>query len=65
MYRISDELRQSGIVPFDRLPAAPVRIRTEEDHEHDFRVHRLPGGLSRNVCHECGLVSIGESAGDD
>jgi hypothetical protein len=65
MYRISDELRQSGIVPFDRLPAAPARIQPDEDHKHDFQEHRLPGGLTRNVCHGCGLVSIGESGGLD
>jgi hypothetical protein len=64
-YRISDELRQTGIVPFDRLPAAPARTRPNEDHEHVFVEHRLPGGLTRNVCHACGLVSIGESAEDD
>jgi len=59
--RISDELRQTGIVPFDRLPAAPARTRPNESHEHVFQEHRLPGGLVRNVCHACGLVSIGES----
>lgn len=63
LYRISDELRQSGIVPFDRLPAAPARSRPDEDHVHDFQEHRLPGGLTRNVCHGCGLVSIGEVDG--
>jgi hypothetical protein len=62
--RISDELRQTGIVPFDRLPAAPARTRPNESHEHDFQEHRLPGGLLRNVCHSCGLVSIGESGED-
>jgi hypothetical protein len=64
-FRISDELRQTGIVPFDRLPAAPARARPDEDHEHAFEEHRLPGGLVRNVCHSCGLVSIGESPADD
>lgn len=63
-YRISDELRQTGIVPFDRLPAAPGR-RPDEDHEHVFEEHRLPGGLVRNVCHSCGRVSIGESNEND
>lgn len=63
--RISDELRQTGIVPFDRLPAAPARTRTSEEHKHVFQEHRLPGGLTRNVCHSCGLVSIGESGEDD
>ena len=62
--RISDELRQTGIVPFDRLPAAPARVRPNESHEHVFQEHRLPGGLTRNVCHSCGLVSIGESRED-
>jgi hypothetical protein len=63
--RVSDELRQTGIVPFDRLPAAPARSRPSESHQHDFQEHRLPGGLTRNVCHSCGLVSIGElSEGD-
>jgi hypothetical protein len=63
--RVSDELRQTGIVPFDRLPAAPARARPSESHQHDFQEHRLPGGLTRNVCHECGLVSIGELSGND
>jgi hypothetical protein len=62
--RISDELRQTGIVPFDRLPAAPGRPRPDEDHKHAFQELRLPGGLKRNVCYECGLVSIGESSED-
>lgn len=64
-WRISDELRQSGIVPFDRLPAAPARKKPGDDHKHDFQEHRLPGGLTRNVCHSCGLVSIGEQSGSD
>ena len=64
-YRISDELRQTGIVPFDRLPAAPGRARPDDNHEHAFQEHRLPGGLTRNVCHACGLVSIGELSDDD
>ena len=64
-WRISDELRQTGIVPFDRLPAAPARSRPSDDHKHDFQEHRLPGGLTRNVCHSCGLVSIGEHTADD
>ena len=64
-WRISDELRQTGIVPFDRLPAAPARSRPSDDHKHDFQEHRLPGGLTRNVCHSCGLVSIGERSDDD
>jgi len=63
--RISDELRQTGIVPFDRLPASSGRTRPNENHEHAFQEHRLPGGLTRNVCHACGLVSIGESSEDD
>ncbi len=63
--RVSDELRQTGIVPFDRLPAASGRKRVKDDHDHVFEEHRLPGGLMRNVCYECGRVSIGESAGDD
>lgn len=63
--RISDELRQTGIVPFDRLPAASGHTRPKENHKHDFQEHRLPGGLTRNVCYECGLVSIGESGEDD
>lgn len=64
-FRVSDELRQTGIVPFDRLPAAPGRKRPDENHEHAFEEHRLPGGLTRNVCHSCGLVSIGELSDDD
>ena len=64
-WRISDELRQTGIVPFDRLPSAPARSKPSEDHKHNFQEHRLPGGLTRNVCHSCGLVSIGEHNGDD
>ncbi|MGZ5384537.1 MAG: hypothetical protein ACXWH0_11200 [Acidimicrobiia bacterium] len=63
--RVSDELRQTGIVPFDRLPAAPARSRPNENHQHDFQEHRLPGGLTRNVCHSCGLVSIGGFSEDD
>ena len=63
--RVSDELRQTGIVPFDRLPAAPARSRPNQNHQHDFQEHRLPGGLTRNVCHSCGLVSIGGSGEDD
>ncbi len=64
LLRISDELRQTGIVPFDRLPAASSRTRPSEEHEHVFQEHRLPGGLTRNVCHSCGLVSIGDSGED-
>jgi hypothetical protein len=63
--RVSDELRQTGIVPFDRLPAAPARSRPSESHQHVFEEHRLPGGLTRNVCHSCGLVSIGGSGEDE
>lgn len=63
--KISDELRQTGIVPFDRLPAAPGRRRPPENHEHVFQELRLPGGLTRNVCSSCGLVSIGQSSEDD
>lgn len=63
--KISEELRQTGIVPFDRLPAAPGRKRPPENHEHVFQELRLPGGLTRNVCSSCGLVSIGESSKDD
>ncbi len=65
LLRISDELRQTGIVPFDRLPASPARSRPSESHQHVFQEHRLPGGLTRNVCHACGLVSIGGSGEDD
>ena len=65
LLRVSDELRQTGIVPFDRLPAAPARSRPSESHQHAFEEHRLPGGLTRNVCHSCGLVSIGGSGDDE
>lgn len=58
---ISDELRQTGIVPFDRLPAADGSRRRAADHDHAFYEHRLPGGLIRNVCHDCGHVSIGDT----
>ncbi len=59
--RISDQLRQTGIVPLDRLPGLDGRRRPSADHQHSFFEHRLPGGLVRNVCHDCGHVSIGGS----
>lgn len=58
---VSDQLRQTGIVPFDRLPGLDGRRTRDPDHQHEFHEHRLPGGLTRNVCHGCGLVSIGGS----
>ncbi len=58
---VSDQLRQTGIVPFDRLPGLDGRRTRDPDHRHEFHEHRLPGGLTRNVCHGCGHVSIGGS----
>ncbi len=59
--RVSDELRQTGIVPFDRLPAAPARSRPEREPPARLRgtpsprwadpqrVSRLRVGLDRWV----------------